>query len=123
MVCLDAVDSGTCLSSYNFLSVFEAKDLQGLQSDGILGLAPSTQNTTAELFIDRLMRHGLITERVFAFNLGGTDEESKVTFGGYDLTNTKDNYLRWNDLIDTNYWTIEIQAAKLGNYTFNLDTN
>lgn len=123
MVCLDSDDSGTCFPNYSFLSVFEAKDLEGLQSDGILGLAPSSQNTTAELFIDRLVRHGLITERVFAFSLGGTDESSKVTFGGYDLANTKDEFLRWNDLLDTNYWTIAIDAAKLGNYTFNLDTN
>jgi len=69
------------------------------------------------------VRHGLISERVFAFSLGGTDESSKVTFGGYDLANTKDQFLRWNDLLDTNYWTISIDAAKLGNYTFNLDTN
>ena len=75
------------------------------------------------MFLDRLKRHNLIQDRVFAFSLGGTDEYSKVTFGGYDLAHTKDGILQWNDLVDNNYWTIAINEAKLGDYTFNLDTN
>jgi len=31
--------------------------------------------------------------------------------------------LSWNDLLDDIYWTIGINEAKLGDYTFDLDTN
>ena len=31
--------------------------------------------------------------------------------------------LYWNKLIDDNYWTISINDAKLGDYTFDLDTH
>lgn len=61
---------------------------------------------------------------MFSFNLGGTDEESKVIFGGYDLAkySKKKAPLAWIPLIDANYWTIRLGAAKLGSYTFDLDT-
>jgi hypothetical protein len=40
VVCLD-VQSSFCFPNYKFLSVFSTSDLAGLQSDGILGLAPT----------------------------------------------------------------------------------
>jgi len=75
-----------------------------------LGLAPSTQSTQSEIFIDRLLRDGMISKRVFSFSLGGTDEQSKVIFGGYDLgKHAKENAtLAWTNLEDDNYWTIKI---------------
>jgi hypothetical protein len=42
------------MNNYSFLSVFTTKDLEGLQSDGILGLAPTSQNTGADHFLKRL---------------------------------------------------------------------
>lgn len=52
----------------------------------------------------------MISKRVFSFSLGGTDEQSKVIFGGYDLgKHAKENAtLAWTNLEDDNYWTIKI---------------
>jgi hypothetical protein len=41
-ICLQKNLAQSCLNNYDFLTVFSTKDLSGLQSDGILGLAPST---------------------------------------------------------------------------------
>jgi hypothetical protein len=107
-VCLERDLAQTCLRNYNFLSVFNTKDLSGLQSDGILGLAPSNQGTGAELFIERLYRENMIAKKVFAFNLGGTNEKSNVIFGDYDVGKyaKPGSQISWNTLKDDTYWTI-----------------
>jgi hypothetical protein len=67
----------------------------------------------------------MIAKKVFAMSLGGTDEKSSIVFGEYDLTkHTKQgSKITWNMLKEDTYWTIPIADAKLGNYTFDLDTN
>jgi Eukaryotic aspartyl protease len=63
---------------------------------------------------------------VFSFNLGGTDETSSVIFGGYDLQKYAKDPIEpiiWNQLKEDNYWTLEVREAKLGSYTFDLDTH
>ena len=48
-----------------------------------------------------------------------------ITFGGFNLTKYAKGgeSISWNKLINDDYWTIRIQDAKLGNYTFDLDTH
>jgi hypothetical protein len=67
----------------------------------------------------------LITRKVFAFNLGGTDEKSSIVFGDYDVGkhSKAGSSISWNALKEDTYWTIPISDAKLGNYTFDLDTD
>lgn len=115
-VCLEPEAALSCFSDYTFLSVFKTSDLESLQSDGILGLAPSSQNTHAELFIDRLYAQNVISNRLFAFSLGGTDEKSLVTFGGYDLQKhaKPGSIIQWHELESTTYWTVNLASAKLG---------
>jgi hypothetical protein len=43
-----------CATNYKLLAVFLETDLSNLQCDGILGLAPNSQNTKADVFLDRL---------------------------------------------------------------------
>ncbi|CDW83892.1 eukaryotic aspartyl protease family protein [Stylonychia lemnae] len=123
-VCLEKNKPETCIINYNFLAVDQATDLSGLQCDGIIGLAPSTQFTQSDLFIDKLFMNGIINERVFSISFGGQDEKSKIIFGGYDLKYARENQsLTWNTLVDINYWTLQLNSAKIGNYQFKLDTN
>ena len=67
----------------------------------------------------------MISQRMFSFSLGGTDETSMITFGDFNLTKYAKGgeSISWNKLINDDYWTIRIQDAKLGNYTFDLDTH
>jgi hypothetical protein len=55
------------------LSVIQTVDLEGMMADGILGLAPSSQKTHADLFIDELYSHGIIEKRVFSFYIAPTN--------------------------------------------------
>jgi hypothetical protein len=56
------------------LGVFIESELEGLQSDGILGLAPNSQGTNSDIFINKLKDDGVIDERVFSFSFGGDGE-------------------------------------------------
>eukprot|EP00347_Sterkiella_histriomuscorum_P000579 403375303 len=125
LLCLDSTNNQeTCLNNFNFLAVFVASDLSGLQCDGIVGLSPSNQFSGSDLFIDKLYQNNIISKKMFSLSLGGTDEKSKVIFGGYDLRYAKDNQnITWNKLIDTNYWSVRLNKAKIGDYVFMLDTN
>ena len=89
-----------------------------------MGLAPSNQNTGSELFIDRLKREGIIKDRVFSFMLGGTDEESKAIFGGYDMRFASENKtISWNSLVSTDYWTVGLSRVSFGEFNFKLSTS
>jgi hypothetical protein len=63
-VCLTA---NTCADDVSFLGVVVTTGLEGLKSDGILGLAPSNQGSEADMFLDELFYAGLISSRVIAF--------------------------------------------------------
>ena len=43
-----------CAQNVSFLDAFYSIGLQGLNADGILGLAPSKQWTSADMIIDEL---------------------------------------------------------------------
>ena len=98
-VCLNK-NITTCIFDYRFLAVDYTSDLEELKSDGVLGLAPSSQRTRAPVFIDELYQKGIIDNRVFSFYMaedGGPinpegAKESRITIGGYNasyLANTK----------------------------------
>ncbi len=123
-VCLVKGDIDQCLTDHQFLSVFLTSDLSGLQADGILGLAPSSQGTGALMFVEKLYNEGVINRKMFSFSLGGTNEPSKIIFGGYDLQYAQDNQtITWNNLVNDNYWTVRLVDAKLGDNQFKLKTN
>ena len=55
------------------LSVVQTQGLEGLSSDGIIGLAPSNQKTKASLFVDELYNSGKIDKRIFSFKLNSAE--------------------------------------------------
>jgi len=97
------------------LSVYETKDLAGLKADGILGLSPSSSNSKVQLFMDALFKSHKIDKKVFSFSITKTLEGSSVTFGGFDMSlASQDSKLTWNELINTNYWSLELIKARIG---------
>jgi len=50
-----------CASKIDFLSAVETEGLNSVKADGIVGLAPSSQGSQAELFVTELVRNGLIS--------------------------------------------------------------
>ena len=87
-------------------------------------MAPSTYFTNSESFIDKLFTSGIIDKKMFSFSFGGSDEASKVMFGGFDLKYAKKNEtVAWHKLSNTNYWTVKLTGAKLGNLTITTSTD
>jgi len=70
----------------NFLNVNKARDLSGIQSDGLLGLSPRNTERQDEvhLLVDELQKDGIIRDAIFAFYLTDENGQSKVKFGAYD---------------------------------------
>ena len=70
----------------NFINVDKARDLSGIQSDGLLGLSPRNTRRTDEvhLLVDELQKDGIVKDALFAFYLTDENGQSKVKFGAYD---------------------------------------
>ena len=67
----------------NFLSVYKAKDLSTLESDGLLGLSPRTTRTgysgyEMHLLVTELQKDGVIDRAIFAVYLTDTSGQSKI---------------------------------------------
>eukprot|EP00347_Sterkiella_histriomuscorum_P014563 403360402 len=127
-VCLTSDDS-SCMKDYNMLSVFQTSDLQELQADGILGLAPSNQRTKSSVFVEELFKSGVIAERIFSFYISKGFSTSRVTFGGYDLKYSQTDQsglnqtITWNNLINNNYWSLQMVQVKLGEKILEVQSN
>jgi len=118
--------NSSCISDFNFLSVVQTQDLNGLKADGIIGLSPSTQNTQASLFVDELYNSGIIDQRIFSSYMSEGVTSSVATFGGYsmDYADPDSNLtITWNSLIDTNYWSVEMIGVKVGDNEVTISTN
>lgn len=88
-----------------------------MKADGILGLSPSSQRSTASLFVDELYNAGIIDQKMFSFYISKGVTSSRVTFGDYTLDYadpSKNLTVTWNTLINTNYWTVGMVGVKIG---------
>lgn len=109
------------------LSAVNTEALNGLMADGILGLAPSTQKTKASLFIEELYNSRVIEKKVFSFSIQ-YNNQSVFTVGGYDAnkyapTGYTGSAITWNDLINTNYWSLNMVSVKFGDQDLILSSN
>ena len=84
-LCLETLNL-TCVSDFKMLSVVQTSGLDGLSSDGIIGLAPSNQKTKSALFVDELFNAGQIDKRIFSFKINSIEsgKQSLFTLGGFN---------------------------------------
>ena len=77
-------------------------------------------------FLQNLKDAGVIEENVFSFYLTSYDNylnTSMFTIGGYDLDRYAPNStVTWNYIENTNYWTVKLSEAMIGNQTIPLST-
>ena len=102
--------------------------LDGLQADGIIGLAPSDHTNQlgykSELLIDKLYQEGVISEPVFSLMIDSDDTvDSKITIGGYNSEKygAPDTELVWHPLMPGkedkyNHWKLGVDSLKFGEY-------
>ncbi|KRX06076.1 Aspartic peptidase domain [Pseudocohnilembus persalinus] len=116
-------------SGFFFLSVLEAKGLQGYNSDGIFGMGYRSyqkdgQDEEYENFLSVLKNDDIIEDRIFAFYLNNNQfnnnnnpylKDSVLTIGGYDTQYIKEGEsINWFPVVDTNQWAVPINSISLG---------
>mmetsp|Transcript_29374 Transcript_29374/g.29103 ORF Transcript_29374/g.29103 Transcript_29374/m.29103 type:complete len:124 (+) Transcript_29374:347-718(+) len=87
------------VSNQAFISVNQNKDFEGMQADGILGLAFRKLSKGYNTLLDNLKLQGLITNKIFSVYFGDnlfgdskiTSPNSVIIFGGYDLASYAQN--------------------------------
>jgi Eukaryotic aspartyl protease len=127
MLCLEMQNS-TCIKDFKMLSVIQTSGLEGLSADGIIGLAPSTQRTKASLFVDELYNAGQISKRIFSFKIMPKEsgQQSLFTLGGYNTQYSgggNSSSITWNELINTNYWSLNLVSVKVGSTNLKLSSH
>ena len=50
------------------LSAISISGIKSLKSGGVIGLAPSSQQTNAGVFIDQLYNNGIVMNKIFSFD-------------------------------------------------------
>lgn len=74
-----------CDSEFTFLVVMRQRGLDRLACSGLVGMSPNHFEEESDLFIQKMKQTGAIDEAVFSLSIGMNDQQSKITFGGYDI--------------------------------------
>jgi len=97
-----------------------------MQSEGIVGLAPSNalNKESNTLFVETLFNKGVIDQNLFSFSIGRGLERNKVMLGGYDLQkHAAGRPISWHKLISDKYWSIPLGSAFYGSEALELTTD
>eukprot|EP00347_Sterkiella_histriomuscorum_P006557 403352320 len=112
-----------CSPSISFLTTFQQTGLNGLQADGILGLAPQNQGSQADMLLDELQIQGIIQNRTFSILVDEQSLDSKMTLGGYDFIKYAQGNLYWHKLMSSRYWTLNLNQVQLGTQNIQISAN
>ena len=125
-VCLDQ-HREHCAANTKFGNVVMQQGLDGLQADGLVGLAPSPhknmQGFTSELFIEKLKKAGAVDDAVFSLMINSDDNvDSKITLGGYNSEKfgKEGSRINWHPLkpreVNGKYdhWRLDLNAIYFG---------
>jgi len=102
-----------------------ASDFDGAESDGIIGLAP-TSNDGAELLVDVLANSGVIDKKEFTVYIGKSGvDDSYIEFGSNTDDKTNITYLALSPLSTGQpqfYWSTKLSSFKYGTSEFSFTT-
>lgn len=113
-----------CVDQLNMVYITDQVGLDTLQSEGILGLAPTNMNDPEmDLFIEKAYEQGQIAEKVFSLSIGTDDQESLLTIGGYNLTRFATSNITWHALNPDYHWEVTISGFKVGTTEVPLSMN
>lgn len=97
--------------NFVFLSVFEAEDVTGLYSDGLIGFSlKEIGDQRQSLFVTSLFEQGVIDAPVFGMEIADDSDSSWIEIGGYDESGT----MYWVDMVGEHYhWTVPMPKVTL----------
>ena len=68
-------------------------------------MSPNHFEEESDLFIEKMKQTGAIDEAVFSLSIGMHEQQSKITFGGYDLEEFATGDIIWHDIDSySTYW-------------------
>lgn len=124
-------DPSTMAQDVNFILVREAKDLTGLQADGLLGLSPMTYRDGSKsgeqvhLLMNELKKDKVIDRAMFAVFLDDTKGASMIHIGGFDQKIVDDSVkdaqdrglteqgIRWMPITTDIHWEVRLFKYKV----------
>ena len=110
------------MEDYLFRSVVEQQDLEGLAGAGLIGLAPSQQNSGSQLFVPSLYKQGAIKKNMFSMFID-PKEQSKIQIGGYDLKKYAKGPIKWYNIVNPLFWQLSFHSVTLGDTPFTPSVN
>ena len=125
------------INNVDFLLVHYAQDLESLQADGLLGLAPNAPpDHPYNTLVQDLYDNGVIDKNMFSLYLAYEHRQSKIWFGGYskkylrqfvdDESLTDDQLaeqIRWAPINTDYYWSTQLVSASVGEYRLPVTAN
>ena len=79
---------------------------------GIVGMTSGLYKDSAPLLVDELYQSDKIDENVFAFYLGGTDEDSSLDIGFINKKSMRNpDELIWMDVSEGDFWWTSILSG------------
>jgi hypothetical protein len=85
-----------------------------MKSSGLIGLSPTKMKET-DFFMDKMVKSGVITKRIFSFNIQADKKhQDMITFGGYNLEKYAAGPLNWHkaDITDS-FWKVNLEKITL----------
>jgi hypothetical protein len=117
----DSLESGCVKLRLIAATAMSEEPFKSFQFDGVLGLGLDGLSQAPEFnFIDVIMSSfgaaGNTPHTFAVFLAEDADEESKITFGGWDDNHIMED-LSWNSVVDPDqgHWTIRIKALRVDN--------
>lgn len=78
-----------------------------LKASGLVGLSPRHYERDADLFVEKMKDGGAINDAIFSMSIAPGQEQSKITFGGYDEESFATGPIQWHDVDKyTVYWKL-----------------
>ncbi|KAL4473765.1 hypothetical protein ABPG74_022629 [Tetrahymena malaccensis] len=118
----DQVTVGKKSTAFPFLSVFQAEDLDGFQSDGIMGMGVSKKESIVnKLFMEKKLEKNQFSFKLSSIDLSqyskdqqnmATDTNSQLILGGYDEQLISDDSINYFQVVSKSYWAIKMRSAR-----------
>ena len=77
-------------------------------------MSPNHFEEDSDLFIEKMKQTGAIDQSLFSLLIGMNEQQSKITFGGYDLKQFATGPITWHNINPkSTYWQLEMQSFDL----------
>lgn len=123
--CIDTlIINNNTLKNFQFLVSFKETKLGSLKSSGVLGLGIQQHPEDFPSIIEIMNNEGIIDQKLFSLFLApkGDNQESFVTFGGYDEELCKGKELVSIDADTQNgFWKVKIDHVEYGGVFYDIN--